>query len=176
MGSREVASLRGQLDEAREAHSRQSLGLTSGSSAKASTAFTSEQRSAMKSTETLEKSSQNLEEAKRLCLESEGIGDGVLSDLSGQRETILHMRENMITVDLELTSARQALGRMIAFAERNRLVTMIISAVLGFGLAFWALCFFGLPLKMTALLAVGALVLIATICAIKRLLKARAIQ
>merc|ERR1712217_554119 len=103
--------------------------------------YTSEHRSAMNSTEMMEKSTRTLEEATRRAIESEGIGDGVLSDLVSQRETIQNMKNNMKTVDSELTGARQALGRMIAMAERNRLVTMVIASILGLGLAFWALCF-----------------------------------
>lgn len=170
--SREVAALRGQLEEAREAHSRQALGLHSGSGVEAR-AFTAEHRSAMKSTEMLERSSQKLEEAKRAALESEEVGSGVLSDLSGQRETILHMRDNMRTVDTELSSARQAIGRLFATAQRNRLVTIVIATVLGIGLSFWGLCFLGLPLKWTLVLAFAVVVLVGAICFVRRRLKAR---
>eukprot|EP00420_Gonyaulax_spinifera_P004130 CAMPEP_0197928588 /NCGR_PEP_ID=MMETSP1439-20131203/102623_1 /TAXON_ID=66791 /ORGANISM="Gonyaulax spinifera, Strain CCMP409" /LENGTH=253 /DNA_ID=CAMNT_0043551199 /DNA_START=38 /DNA_END=795 /DNA_ORIENTATION=- len=150
--SREVAALRGQLEEFSEVHSRQALQLPGG---RGDGAACPDRHRAMQGTEMLERSSAKLEEARRLALESEEVGQGVLSNLAVQRETIMHMRENMRTIDAELSAARQALNRLIAAAQRNRLIVLVISAVLAVGLAFWALCVLKLPLKTNLALAVG---------------------
>ncbi|CAK9110232.1 unnamed protein product, partial [Durusdinium trenchii] len=100
-------------------------------------------------------SSQKLKEAKRVALETEEVGQGVLADLEAQRETILHVRDNVRTIDSELTQARRSLDRMIALAQRNRMATLIIASVFSLGLAFWLACFLGLSLQKTLLCAIA---------------------
>merc|ERR1711963_1218386 len=77
---------------------------------------------------------------------------------AAQRETILHARGNMGIVGIELNSARRTLGRMIHRAQQNQLLAAVIAIVLGFGLAVWAFCILGLPLKWTLLFSVILLV------------------
>ncbi|CAE8623871.1 unnamed protein product [Polarella glacialis] len=163
--SKEVKSLRDQLEGLNEATSRRALNLDYGGGSSTSAA---ERRLAMQSTEMLERSSAKLEEAKRQAFESEAIGEGVMSDLSAQRETILHVRDSMRTIGTELTQARRSLDRMIQMAQRNRVQTLAIAAVLLLGLAFWALCVLGLPLKWTLLLAVAVIFLGAGVIAVRR--------
>jgi len=168
--SREVAALKFQLEECTKDNCRESLQL---SGTRAAAAHCPERQDAMRSTEMLERSSSQLNEARRMALETEDVGQGVLSDLAAQRETIQHMRSSMSTIDAELSAARQSLNRLIAAAQRNRLVTLIISAVLAVGLAFWAVCILQLPLKTTLYLAVGLVALAAAFFTVRRQLRLR---
>merc|ERR1712232_580450 len=104
-------------------------------------------------------------EAKRLAFETEKVGEGVLSDLSQQRETILHVRGSMQTVGKELTSARQSLDRMLRFAQRNRLITLAIIAFFSWGLAVWGIMFLHLSDKTTIILAACLVVVVLGILA-----------
>merc|ERR1719401_2625494 len=119
------------------------------------------------STEMLERSSRQLEEAARQALETEEVSMGVMEDLSTQRDVITNVRRNMRTIGTELSSARQSLTRMLHRAQQNRLVTLVICAVLGLGLTVWVLCFLGLPMKTTLLIAVGIVCLAAAVAAIR---------
>merc|ERR1719416_128023 len=96
-----------------------------------------------------------------------------MSDLSQQRDVISNVKSSMRTIGAALTSARQSIGRMLQHAAQNSMITVIIAAVLGGTLMFWALCFFGLPLKKTALLAVVATALVGVAVVVRRRLKAR---
>lgn len=147
---KDVAALRKELDSLKEASNRQSLGLSGANDASRSV----EAQGLMRSTETLDRSSARLEEAKRLAFETESIGEGVLSDLSAQRETILHVRDNMRTVSAELSSARRVIDRMIMVAQRNNLITIVVATVVGLALTFWLLSVFGFSAQWTLLLAV----------------------
>ncbi|CAK8999529.1 Vesicle transport v-SNARE 12 (AtVTI12) (Vesicle soluble NSF attachment protein receptor VTI1b) (AtVTI1b) (Vesicle transport v-SNARE protein VTI1b) [Durusdinium trenchii] len=141
----EVKHMRRDLDAIVEERNRRSLNL--GSSI--------ERGSALQATEMMDRSSQKLKEAKRVALETEEVGQGVLADLEAQRETILHVRDNVRTIDSELTQARRSLDRMIALAQRNRMATLIIASVFSLGLAFWLACFLGLSLQKTLLCAIA---------------------
>lgn len=165
--AREATALRGQLEELREDRARHTLRLPSAGRGQ-DTAPGAEQRCAARgSTEMLERSSRQLEEARRVALETEGISEGVMSDLAAQRDTILHMKDSMRTVDAELSAARQSLNRMILMAQRNRVMTLAIAAVLSLGLAFWALSVMKLPLKWNFALA-AAVVVLGAVCIVLR--------
>jgi len=173
--AREVAGFRGELEAARETHSRRALQLdgravVGGGISEASRA---NRQSASLSTASLERSTIKLEEAARQALETEAISEGVMGDLSQQRDVISNVKKNMRTIGAELTSARQSLNRMLQFAAQNNLITVIIGAVLGVALMFLVLCFFGFPLKYTAILAVVLSALVGLTISIRRRLKAR---
>jgi len=170
---REITTLRAQLDEVRNANGRRALRLSGGDVERGSGNFTAQHESAMQSTELLERSSHKLEDARRLALETEDIGQGVLADLAAQRETILHTLESTRTIGSELNAARQTLNRLIATAQRNRLITLVVSAVLCLGLCFWALAILKLPLKWNLGLAALAVVLIAACITIRSKLQRR---
>mmetsp|Transcript_111818 Transcript_111818/g.280101 ORF Transcript_111818/g.280101 Transcript_111818/m.280101 type:complete len:296 (+) Transcript_111818:134-1021(+) len=174
--AREVASFRGELEAAREQHNRQNLRLDGREvvAGGVDAASRSSRQSALQSTELMERGTQQLQEAVRQALETEVISNEVMDDLSSQRESISGIRGKMRTIGTELSQARQSLGRMLQRAQQNRLITLVICAVLGFALAFWALCFFGLPLKYTLMLAAATLVLCAAGIVLRSRLKARA--
>lgn len=172
--AREVASSRRDLEAAREANGRRSLQLDGrGGGGGVGEASRANRQSAMHSTEMMERGSLKLEEAVRQALEAEEISQGVMSDLSQQRDVLGSVRNNMRTIGAELTSARQSINRMLQHAAQNSLVTVIICAVLGSALMFWLLCFLGMPLKKTALLAVVVTAIVGLVVFIRRRLKAR---
>eukprot|EP00434_Breviolum_minutum_P003770 symbB.v1.2.003319.t1/scaffold187.1/size278738/4 len=145
----EVQNLRSQLDAELAAQNRRSLFSSSSGSAPA------ERGSA-------------LSEAKRVALDTEEVGQGVLNDLAAQRETILNVRGNVRTIDTELTQARRSLDRMIAVAQRNRLATLVIAGVFSLGISFWILCVLGLSLKSTFLLAIAMVILLLFLLTLRR--------
>jgi len=168
--AREVASFRGELEAFREDHGRRTLRLdgrdvVGGGLDDASRAG---RKGAMRSTELLERSTQQLEEAARQALETEEVSQGVMSDLAAQRDVISSMRTNMRTIGSELSSARQSLGRMLSRAKQNQLVTSVVGSVLGVSLTFWLLCFLGLPLQYTVMLAVAFVLLCSAVAALRR--------
>mmetsp|Transcript_30418 Transcript_30418/g.45881 ORF Transcript_30418/g.45881 Transcript_30418/m.45881 type:complete len:283 (+) Transcript_30418:123-971(+) len=168
-----VAECRRMLESAREERSRRELlGNHAPSSSSSSYYRDSEsdaaRQQAFRSTETLEDGTRKLQDAVRQALETETVSAEVLSDLTSQREMITSVRSKMRTIGNELSQARQSLSRMLQRAQQNRLVTSVITLVLGLGLAIWLCCFFGLDLKYTILLAVCLLVLIVAVMAVRR--------
>merc|ERR1711879_66201 len=137
-------------------------------------ASSSARQQAFSSTERLEEGTRQLEAAARQALETETVSEEVLTDLGSQRELIQSVRSSMRTIGTELSQARQSLGRMLHRAQQNRLMTLVIMFVLGFGLLVWACCFFGLGLKETVLVASSMLLLGGAAVLIRRQLKLRA--
>lgn len=152
----EVTIFRGELQVAKQVHARRDLRLPTDREMNVLPNY--EKQMAQHSTEMLERCSQKLEAARSNAIECENMGTQVLNDLAAQRETILHARGNMGIVGVELNSARRTLGRMIHRAQQNQLLAAVIAIVLGFGLAVWAFCILGLPLKWTLLFSVILLV------------------
>lgn len=167
--SRALSGLRGNIDSAREERSRGALGLAGGS---ASAERALEGARARQSTELLHQSSRRLEEAKRQALETESIGEGVLSDLAAQRESIQHVRDNMGTVADELTAARRSLDRMLRSAQQSQVLTQMVAAFMAIGLAIWGLLAVGVPLKWTCVIAILVIVAGALALELRRRLKA----
>ena len=64
-----------------------------------------------------------LQQARQQALEAEEVADGVMTNLSTQRDVVNKMKANMRTIGAELSSARQSIGRMLQRAQQNRLVT-----------------------------------------------------
>jgi len=164
--SKEVKSLRDELHGLTETQNRKQLQLSGTGSA-----GSSERRSAMQSTELMDRSSAKLKEAVAVALETEEVSHGVLGDLAQQRETILNVRNNTRTISTELSSARRSLDRMLALAQRHQTTTLAIAAVFGFGLAFYLLCYFGMPLKTTLILATVVFLLATVFFLVRRRLK-----
>lgn len=165
--------------DATEAQNRAALGLSGGAGSVADTplerssTMSAERRQVQNSTDQLDASTAKLREAQRTIAECEDIGQGVLSDLFQQRETIQRARDNMRTIDNELTDARRALNRMINHAQKNRVVMMIVMALLGTVLAFFGLTVLGLPLKYNIAAAVGLVVLCTLAVFLRRYLQRR---
>jgi len=152
--SRELASLRSELNAAKQEKQRSALQLCSPAELAASSA---ERQSALQATEQLRSSNSKLDQAIREAAESEEVSAGILSDLAVQRETILRSSGNMHVVDTELSSSHKILNRMASMAMRNKLVTLITVVILSVGLSVWIFGLLGLPLKQTILLSMGVL-------------------
>eukprot|EP00927_Polykrikos_kofoidii_P062770 TRINITY_DN57573_c0_g1_i1.p1 TRINITY_DN57573_c0_g1~~TRINITY_DN57573_c0_g1_i1.p1 ORF type:complete len:298 (-),score=52.64 TRINITY_DN57573_c0_g1_i1:102-995(-) len=166
-----VMSFRKSFENLKANRARSSLQLSNGSddtSALLNAARNSADRqSAMSCTDRLEESSRKLEEARRLALETESIGEGVLTDLHAQRSTVQNMRDNMRIVGSELHSARRSLDNLFRKAQQNRVVVTLLLFLLGIMLAFWGFTVLGLPFKWNVVLAI-ALVLLGTACSVWR--------
>lgn len=81
-------------------------------------------------TDELQRGQKQLEDAKRLALETEDIGLDVMSDLRQQREVILRSRQNMGVVDTELGSAGRILKSMGQRAMANKMLVYVVVAVM----------------------------------------------
>jgi len=174
--SKTISSLRGPLESLKGEQQRRSLNLPGGGVPGAdygAGSASAERQSARESTELMDRSTQKLEEARRQCLETENIGQGVLSDLAAQRETILHVRESMTTVSQELTAARRTIDGLMRAAQQNQMITLVVAFVLFVGLAFWGLMILGLPLKWNLFAAVGLVIVTALVLYLKRRLEAK---
>ena len=53
-------------------------------------------------TDKLTQGQRRLEDSHRIALETEDVGSGILRDLRGQRETLVHTRDNVSCVHDEL--------------------------------------------------------------------------
>lgn len=73
-----------------------------------------------------------------LCMQELGVQ--ILSDLQRQRETILHSRDTLAGVDVNISKSRQILSTMSRRILQNKLITYgIICLLLGaIGLVLWA--------------------------------------
>lgn len=169
--SLDTASLRSEFEEAQGKHSRKQLGLGSraatGEGVASERPFpsmaptTSERAAAAHVTEALDQGVRRLEEAKRLAFETEELGQGILSDLASQRDTMLHMRDSMSTVSTELSAARRSVDTMLGRVQLNRLFTGGAAALFAVGLMVYALGFLQLDFKMTVAAAIWACVVLA---------------
>mmetsp|Transcript_20722 Transcript_20722/g.53538 ORF Transcript_20722/g.53538 Transcript_20722/m.53538 type:complete len:254 (+) Transcript_20722:101-862(+) len=83
-------------------------------------------------TETLQKSSTRLEETHRIVLETEQIGEGILADLSSQRETLESTRDKLRGADTDLARSRRILQGMARRALANKfiMIGIIIALVM----------------------------------------------
>jgi len=81
-------------------------------------------------TELMERTGNKLDEGYRLCLESEAVGAEVLSDLSGQRETLTRSRSKLRDTDSELSRSSRLLTGMMHRAVQNRVVLILLAVVL----------------------------------------------
>eukprot|EP00401_Gymnodinium_catenatum_P009625 CAMPEP_0117509908 /NCGR_PEP_ID=MMETSP0784-20121206/27718_1 /TAXON_ID=39447 /ORGANISM="" /LENGTH=286 /DNA_ID=CAMNT_0005305531 /DNA_START=31 /DNA_END=891 /DNA_ORIENTATION=+ len=154
---RTISALRSTLESGREEQRRQQLHLPV-----PALQFGYEHRATMQATDLLDRSTARLEEAKRQAFDTEAIGQGVLSDLASQRESIEHVRDNMSTVSAELNAARRSIDRLIRTAQQNRMIQMAAALLLSVGLAFWGLMTLDLPLKWNFLLALALVLAVAT--------------
>ncbi|XP_043203560.1 vesicle transport through interaction with t-SNAREs homolog 1A-like isoform X2 [Amphibalanus amphitrite] len=81
-------------------------------------------------TELMERTGNRLDEGYRMCLESEAVGAEILSDLSGQRETLTKTRARLRETDSELGRSGRLLSGMLHRAVQNRVLLILVGAVL----------------------------------------------
>ncbi|PRW58605.1 alkaline phosphatase isoform A [Chlorella sorokiniana] len=91
-------------------------------------------------TDRLNKTSDRIQQGRQQLHETEELGVQILSDLQRQRETILHSRDTLHTVDTHISRSRQILSTMSKRILQNKLIMWgIILLLLGaIGLVLWA--------------------------------------
>ncbi|BGO96911.1 vesicle transport v-snare protein vti1 [Rhodotorula toruloides] len=101
------------------------------SDTEATLSHTAAQRSRLlRSTQTLTSSSSRLDNAHRLALENEEIGQGVLGSLVGQRMQLVNANEHLEEADVSVGRAQGTIGKMIRLAYRQRIVIWLFILVL----------------------------------------------
>ncbi|KAI7868778.1 t-SNARE [Spinellus fusiger] len=94
-------------------------------------ASTMDQRQRLLSgTERLGESSRRLQDSHRLALETEGIGINILSNLKGQRETIVRARDTLAEADSYIDKASRTLKGMARRMATNKMITAAIIIIL----------------------------------------------
>lgn len=81
-------------------------------------------------TQRLEQSNDRLQQGKKLLVETEELGTGILSNLSAQRESIVHARDTLHGADDNITKARKILSNMSKRMMQNKLIMLGIIAFL----------------------------------------------
>ncbi|CAL7939358.1 unnamed protein product [Xylocopa violacea] len=74
----------------------------------------------------LERSSQSIVRSQAVAVESEQIGTEVISELSGQRERLLHAKRRLSQTDEELDKTRRILNVMRRRVLMNKFVLILI--------------------------------------------------
>ncbi|CAO3569168.1 unnamed protein product [Mortierella alpina] len=87
-------------------------------------------------TDRLAESSRRLQDSHKIALETESLGAGILSDLRGQREQIIHTRNTLLEADSNIDKASRTLKGMARRMATNKLITASIIAVLVFLILF----------------------------------------
>lgn len=67
----------------------------------------------LSATDQLSEGQRRLEDSHRIALETEGVGNGILQDLRGQRETLENTRENLYDADGSIDRASNTLNGMV---------------------------------------------------------------
>ncbi|KAK5810155.1 t-SNARE [Linnemannia elongata] len=81
-------------------------------------------------TDRLAESSRRLQDSHKVALETESIGAGILGDLRGQREQIIHTRNTLLDADSSIDKASRTLKGMARRMATNKLITASIIIVL----------------------------------------------
>ncbi|KAF9433749.1 hypothetical protein BGZ76_009029 [Entomortierella beljakovae] len=87
-------------------------------------------------TDRLAESSRRLQDSHKIALETEALGAGILTDLRGQREQIVHTRNTLLEADSNIDKASRTLKGMARRMATNKLITASIIAVLVFLILF----------------------------------------
>ncbi|GLC35551.1 hypothetical protein PLESTB_000194800 [Pleodorina starrii] len=130
----DLASLKEQLSKARAAsgsdydaaRAELGLGMDYASSSQ------SQRDRMLSATSKLEQSNDRLQQGKKLLVETEELGTGILANLAAQRETILHSRDALHGADDNIGKARKILSSMGRRMLQNKL---IMFGIIGFLLA-----------------------------------------
>ncbi|GAB4817816.1 hypothetical protein N2152v2_004862 [Parachlorella kessleri] len=94
----------------------------------------------LQSTDRLEKTGSRIQQGRQQLLETEELGVQILSDLQRQRETILHSRDTLQGVDVNISKSRQILSSMSRRIIQHKVIMwgIILLLVGGIGLVLWA--------------------------------------
>ncbi|KAF9941834.1 hypothetical protein BGZ67_003924 [Mortierella alpina] len=81
-------------------------------------------------TDKLAQSSKRLQESHKIALETESLGAGILSDLRGQREQIIHSRNTLQEADSSIDKASRTLKGMARRMATNKLIAAAVITLL----------------------------------------------
>ncbi|KAG0043391.1 hypothetical protein BGZ83_011462 [Gryganskiella cystojenkinii] len=87
-------------------------------------------------TDRLAESSRRLQDSHKVALETESLGAGILTDLRGQREQIIHTRNTLLEADSSIDKASRTLKGMARRMATNKMITASIIIVLVFLILF----------------------------------------
>ncbi|KAG0099304.1 hypothetical protein BGZ93_008249 [Podila epicladia] len=87
-------------------------------------------------TDRLAESSRRLQDSHKIALETESLGAGILTDLRGQRDQIIHTRNTLLEADSNIDKASRTLKGMARRMATNKLITASIIIVLVFLILF----------------------------------------
>lgn len=90
--------------------------------------FTDDQqrRVLMDSRAAIERSNQSVAKSQAIAIETEQIGTEVISELGGQRETLLRAKSRLTDADQELDKSRKILNTMKKRILTNKFVLILI--------------------------------------------------
>ncbi|GAA6020061.1 hypothetical protein JCM8202_004975 [Rhodotorula sphaerocarpa] len=93
----------------------------------------------LQSTQTLNTSTGRLDNAHRLALENEQVGQGVLSSLVGQRMQLQNTNEHLEEADVSVGRATGTIKKMVRLAYRQRIVigAFVIAFAILIALILW---------------------------------------
>ncbi|KAK4050078.1 t-SNARE VTI1 [Microbotryomycetes sp. JL201] len=86
----------------------------------------------LSTTDKLSEGQRRLEDSHRVALETEVLGADILNNLRGQRDQLEHTRDTLYEADGSIDRASGTLKKMIRRAQKQRLVTYGIIAILVF--------------------------------------------
>ncbi|CAO3569157.1 unnamed protein product [Mortierella alpina] len=81
-------------------------------------------------TDRLAQSSRRLQDSHKIALETEALAAGVLTDLRGQREQIIHSRNTLQEADSSIDKASRTLKGMARRMAANKLITAAVIVLL----------------------------------------------
>lgn len=84
----------------------------------------------------MRESGERILESRRNVAATEGIAEGILTDLASQRATILRARGNLDGVDDGLQESSAVIAAMNRRALANRLVVYAVFALVGIGCSY----------------------------------------
>ena len=88
---------------------------------------TEDQRSnLLDATERVERSGRRLDEGYRLCVETEAIGEDILTNLERDRETMTRTRDRLRDTNTNLTKSSRILTAMMRRIVQNRIILALI--------------------------------------------------
>ena len=90
----------------------------------------------MATTERMQRGTDKLKAAAQIALETEQVGESIMSDLENQRQTIAHARGTLAGASAGLDRSKRLLQGMASRAWKNKLLMMAIIFILFFMIIF----------------------------------------
>ncbi|XP_014674423.1 PREDICTED: vesicle transport through interaction with t-SNAREs homolog 1B-like [Priapulus caudatus] len=91
-------------------------------------------------TETLSRTSSSIHRSQAVAVETEEIGDNIITDLGSQRESLHRTRDRLVETDQNLSRSRRILRTMYRRVMTNKLILIIVillEVALLVGIVYW---------------------------------------